>query len=132
MIIQTSCSELLVDTAIHNAKKALKRFTQLFKEVEWESSPPISLKLLQELKVNTHDEQYHKTIMIYDKYGNRAYLEYGDNWYIITGYRLDSSCNHCDEQCYPIFKVAIEKLNGKLIACDGGTTSCYYEWDKTK
>jgi len=130
-IIQTSCSELLVDTAIHDPEKALERFTKLFKALEWESSPPLTVELLEELK--KQQDERGLDILVYDAKGNRAALEYGDNGYISTlGYYFDSECNHGDELCYPIFYEAINRLNGELMACDGGGPECYYEWEAKK
>lgn len=122
-MIQSSCSELLVDTAIHDPVEAFAKFTTLMEKVGWESSPPLSLELLQQLK-----DKEEVDICIFDAHGNRAWLEYGDNGYIETGYRLDTRCNHCDGYAFPLFKVAIEKLQGELIACDGGSTHVYEEW----
>jgi hypothetical protein len=65
--------------------------------------------------------------MVYDRHGNYAKIEYGDNGYITTGYRFDSE-GECNLSCFPIFRKAIEKLNGMLIACDGGHTSLYEDW----
>ena len=128
-IIQTSCSELLVDTGIFDAKEAFKKFAKMFKELEWESSPPLSIELLESLKQG--DPYSSRTdISIYDGKGNYAALQYGDNGYITTGYRFDSECNHVNENCFPIFKAAIEKLNGELISCDGGSTEYYKDWEK--
>ncbi len=127
-IMQTSCSELLVDTRIFDEKKALEIFTKMFKELNWESSPPLSIELLKKLKETKDDYDTQPDVVIYDKKGNRAWLEYGDNGYITTGFRFDSRCNHVDSQCFPIFKEAIDKLRGELIACDGGSTDCYEEW----
>ena len=68
-------------------------------------------------------------ITIYDKEGNRAWLEYGDNGYLeFLGFRFDSHCNHCDSNCFPIFDKAMERLNGQLISCDGGSKGTFYEW----
>jgi hypothetical protein len=130
-IIQTSCSELLVDTGIYEPKDALKKLTQLFKDCQWESSPPLSLDMLEKLKESfDEDSGYdnHIEVLVYDKIGNRAWLEYGDNGYITTGYRFDSHCNQCDSLCFPIFKEAIERLNGEMTACDGGSKFHYDEW----
>jgi len=128
-IIQTSCSELLVDTAIHDPKEALERFNHLLDVLKWESSPPLTLELLQELK---EDAEERLRVVIYDAEGNRAMLQYGDNGYVTTGYRFDSCCNDGDDLCYPIFYEAINKLNGNLIFCDGGTGGGYYDWESRK
>ncbi len=128
MKFQTSCSELLVDTAIYKPKKALKIFSRMFKELEWECNPVLSLELLKQLEKANGDYEKEPEIVVYDRKGNRAYLQYGDNGYITTGYRFDSQCNQCDDRCFPIFKEAIEKLNGELIACDGGSTDYYEKW----
>jgi hypothetical protein len=134
-IIQTSCSELLVDTAIHDPAKAYEAITGLIKTCEWEASPPITVELLADMKKHNEAQRFDEKdpevpeVVIYDKYGNRAFLEYGNNGYIETlGYRFDSQCNHADDRCFPIFQKAIEKLNGTLIACDGGSTSDFYNW----
>jgi len=133
-IIQTSCSELLVDTAIHDPKIALERFTKLFKDLEWESSPPLTLEVLESIKKQSESspDEYGLAVTVYDSKGNRASLQYGDNGYVHTGYRFDSECNHGDELCYPIFYEAIERMNGELISCDGGDTNYYYEWESKK
>jgi len=123
MIIQTSCSELLVDTAIHNPVEAYERFSELFRVLEWETSPPLTIGLLEQLKQGEEMD-----IVVYDANGNRAALQYGNNGYITTGYRFDSRCNDWDQLCYPIFREAIEKLDGELICCDGGTTAGYENW----
>jgi len=125
MIIQTSCSELLVDTAIHDPVEAYERFSKLFRVLEWETSPPLTVELLDQLK---RDEDKKMDVVVYDTEGNRAALQYGDNGYITTGYRFDSRCNDWDKFCYPIFKEAIERLGGELICCDGGTTAGYEKW----
>ena len=132
MIFQTSCSELLVDTAIHDVEKAYKHFKKLFLLVEWESSPLLSIKVLEKLKRNDNYYGRDSDVIVYDKYGNRAYLEYGNNGYIDTGFRFDSRCSDGDERCFPIFEKAIENLNGKLISCDGGHKSGYEEWKERK
>jgi len=130
-IIQTSCSELLVDTAIHDPKEAFERFTELFKALEWETSPPLTVELLEAIKNMPEEEQ--QDIVVYDSEGNRATLEYGDNGYITTlGYRFDSHCNDWDVLCYPIFYEVINKLNGELISCDGGVTNGYKDWEASE
>jgi len=128
-IILSSCSELLVDTRIYDPEIAYERLTRFMEKNEMESSPPLSGDLLKRMKSeNEHyeredDESYEREeIVIYDKSGNRAWLEYGGNGYITTGFRFDSQCNDWDGKCYPIFKCAIDELDGELIACDGGTT----------
>ena len=126
-MIYTSCSELLVDTAIYEPENALKKFQELFEICGWECNPSLTLELLNELK-RENDGEKEPEVVVYDKKGNRAWLQYGDNGYITTGYRFDSQCNQCDSKCFPIFKEAIEKLNGELIACDGGCTSIYEKW----
>jgi len=126
-MIQTSCSELLVDTKIEDAGEALKKFSKLFKEVGWESSPPLTLTVLNELK-----DEHFPEVMVYDALGNRASLQYGDNGYQHTGFRLDSGCSDYDEKCYPIFQIAIKKLDGELISCDGGHTDGYETWAEGK
>jgi hypothetical protein len=123
-IIQTSCSELLVDTAIQDAQEALSTFSALFKELNWGCSPPLTLKNLKALQ----GEEEHEDIMVFDADGNRAYLQFGGNGYITTGYRFDSHCNHGDTQCYPIFKAAIDRLGAELHSCDGGTPEWYEFW----
>ena len=142
MITQTSCSELLVDTSIHNPEVAFARFTELFAALKWSSSPPLSIAVLAEIKANgeartarARAEDYDTYIptmqaLVFDALGNSCYLEYGDNGYLDTGFRFDSNCDHVDSKCFPIFKVAIERLGGKLIACDGGSTYCYEEWEE--
>ena len=128
-MIQTSCSELLVDTRIVDPKIAFDRFSKLFNEVGWESSPSLSVELLKQVKSESKSSSgTPQEVVVYDKFGNRAWLEFGDNAYTTTGYRFDSQGNHGDDQCYPIFKVAIEKLNGSLKAYDGGSTEGYEEW----
>jgi len=129
-IIQSSCSELLVDTRLVHPVDAYKRFTALFAELGWESSPPLTLELLEEIQksVNYNTGETQTEVTIYDAEGNRAWLEYGDNGYITTGYRFDSQCSDYDLSCYPIFRVAIERLHGQLISCDGGHKEGYEEW----
>lgn len=126
MIIQTSCSELLVDTAIHDPAEAFRRLSELFEVVRWESSPPLSVELLEQLKRDVDEKM---DVVVYDRHGNRAALQYGGNGYITTGYRFDSRCDDWNKLCYPIFREAIERLNGELICCDGGHTQGYEEWE---
>lgn len=132
-IIQTSCSELLVDTRIYDAKVAYERFSELFKEVGWESSPPLTQQLLEDLIKNEDERQKDDDIeqldiVVYDKNGSRAWVEYGENGYIVTGFRFDSHSGHEDTLCYSIFREAIRRLNGQIISCDGGSTEGYEEW----
>lgn len=125
-MIQSSCSELLVDTQIHDPLVAFNNFTKLFQTMQWESSPPLTVKLLKQLKRKGSD----RSVLVYDAFGNRCYLEYGNNGYISDlGYRLDSGCNHCDTRCFPMFKAAIEHMYGELHSCDGGSTQPYEEWE---
>lgn len=131
-IIQTSCSELLVDTAIRDPQEALDKFTHLLEVLGWESSPPLTLKLLEKMKEYNIDLDPDLNIIVYDAKGNRAALYYGNNGYVDCGYYLDSRCNHVDELCYPIFHEAIRMLNGRLIACDGGDTEYYRSWESKK
>jgi len=136
-MIQSSCSELLVDTQIHDLIEAYWKFKALFEKFNWESSPPLSIELLQELqeknKKREHDDNTEiPRIIVYDKDGNRAWLEYGYNGYITTGFRFDSHCNQCDNLCFPIFQKIIKELHGELIACDGGSTDIYEEWEFNK
>ena len=128
-IILSSCSELLVDTGIYDPEIAYERLTQFMEKNEMESSPPLSVDLLKHMKSENEryerelDESYEREeVTIYDKAGNRAWLEYGSNGYITTGFRFDSKCNDWDGKCYPIFKHAIDELSGGIISCDGGTT----------
>jgi len=128
-IILSSCSELLVDTRIYDPEIAYERLTQFMEKNEMESSPPLSVDLLKHMKSENEryecedDESYEREeVVIYDMSGNRAWLEYGGNGYITTGFRFDSQCNDWDGKCYPIFKHAIDELDGELMACDGGTT----------
>lgn len=51
-MIQTSRSELLVDTQIHDPGEALVKLTKLMQECEWESSPTLTLELLKDLKAH--------------------------------------------------------------------------------
>ena len=131
-MIQTSCSELLVDTQIHDPAEALRKISALMEACNWESSPPLTLKLLKSLKegVREYSGQDHSPeIVVYDKEGNRAWLEYGPNGYLdFLGYRFDSHCNQGDSACFPIFDKAIEVLQGQLIACDGGSTEIFNDW----
>lgn len=129
-LLQTSCSELLVDTSIHDPSVAYDKLTLLCKKYGWETSPPLTVTLLEELKKENEDyDEDRDEIVIYDKHGNRTWLEYGYNGYIHTGFRLDTQCSHCDVLSYPLFRVAIKELNGDLISCDGGSVEPYYEWE---
>lgn len=138
MIVQTSCSELLVDTDIHNAGEAFTKFRDVFDACEWSCSPELSMKLLQSMiDAHTHnrtlsnddwESQVTVSAEVYDAKGNRAALLYGDNGYYDSGFRFDSECSDGDVKCYPIFREAIERLHGKLVACDGGHTEMYEEW----
>lgn len=127
-IIQTSCSELLVDTAIHDPEVAFERFNPLFSELGWETSPPLTLALLQKIKRDADREGQDFDVTVFDAEGNRASLEYGGNGYITTGYRFDTNCNDWDVLCFPIFREAIERLGAELVACDGGGTGGYEKW----
>ena len=126
-MIQTSCSELLVDTAIHDPEGALAIFQKIFQRFGYESSPPLSLEVMEAKKEDNETVE----ITVYDKDGNRCWLEYGDNGYIDTlGYRFDSHCSDYDSGCYPIFKAIIEEAAGQLYSCDGGHTDGYEYWLK--
>ena len=138
-IIYTSCSELLVDTKITDPATAYDRFTKLFAELGWETSPPLSLNLLQRMhKANDNDPKDTvftepiPELVVYDRNGNRAWIEYGDNGYTTTGFRFDTHGNQCDEQAFPIFKEAIDRLDGSLEAYDGGSTQYYEDWTEGK
>ena len=132
-MIQTSCSELLVDTQLHDANTAYIQLSELFKQFSLEVNPKLSAELLRKIQ-NQSKEEYsdgHTEVIVFDKAGNRCWLEYGDNGYMQTGFRLDTHCNHGDEKCFPIFKIALNNLaNSELYACDGGGTSSYKEWSK--
>lgn len=130
-MIQTSCSELLVDTAIHDPEIAYNQFTRVAELFKWEFSPPLSVEILRDIK-DLGEKCGAIKLSVYDKDGNSAAVEYGSNGYLDTGFRFDSGCNDWDYHCYPIFKAAIEQLNGKLIACDGGTTQGYQDWKNGK
>jgi len=127
-MIQTSCSELLVDTTIYDPQVAFERFSALFAELNWETSPTLTIELLAALKAAGDQDIDGPPIAVYDRDGNRTSIEYGDNGYINTGFRFDSDCAHSDHKCYPIFKAAIERLGGEMRACDGGGTGYYEEW----
>ena len=132
MIIQTSCSELLVDTKLHDVNIAYKQIKMLFDKFELASDPLLSKELLKELKESC-EKEYRLEIMIYDKLGNRCWLEYGDNGYTETGFRFDTHCNHGDEKCFPIFKKALNNLKqSELEAYDGGSTDWYEKWEVEK
>jgi hypothetical protein len=128
-MIQTSCSELLVDTKIHDYQDAFVHFSKIAKLHNWEFSPPLSMEILQQIKKEGEGRHETTRLAVYDKDGNSAVIQYGDNGYLKTGFRFDSECNNWDEKCYPIFKIAINELNGELIACDGGSTDGYEDWE---
>lgn len=135
-MLQTSCSELLVDTHIDDPEKALGHFIVLFRDMGWEASPPLSLLALERVKGEwleynkdmDGDTPRPEEMFVYDAKGNYAWLEYGGNGYIETGFRLDSHCNDYDHNCYPLFRAAIDQLGAELIACDGGSKGAYDEW----
>ena len=132
-MFQNSCSELLVDTAIHSSKDAFEKFSHIAELFGWKFSPVLTVELLEALKADdNHENGGGMSIEVYDADENKAYIEYGSNGYIHTGFRFDSQCCHCDTRCFSFFEAAIEKLNGKLIACDGGSTYCYEEWKEEK
>jgi len=137
-IIQSSCSELLVDTRIFDAKEAYEKFIRMFNNFEWDTEPKLSFDLLKKLIEESELEEFpeHRTeIMVYDKDGNKAWIEYGNNGYIMTGFRFDSHCNHSDSQCFPIFWRALrefKKEDAELISCDGGSTELYEDWENGK
>lgn len=130
-IFQTSCSELLVDTGIDDVAEAYSTLTELFELVRWESSPPLSIELLEQLRLGWDEDGnlLYPEVVVYDRSGNRAWLQYGHNGYTTTGYRFDSQCNDWDSYCFPIFREAINSLAGKLEACDGGHLWGYNEWE---
>lgn len=130
-MIQTSCSELLVDTTIHDPEIAYNQFTRVAELFKWEFSPPLSIEILKEIKL-LGDSGDRIRLSVYDKGGNSAAIQYGSNGYINTGFRFDSDCNDWDRKCYPIFKIAMEHLDGNLIACDGGTVQGYKDWESGK
>ena len=128
-MIQTSCSELLVDTAIHDHQDAFIHFSKIAKLHNWEFSPPLTMDILKTIMIEGVDGRFETRLAVYDKHGNSAAIQYGENGYIKTGFRFDSECNHCDDKCFPIFKIAIDELGGELISCDGGSTGDYEEWE---
>jgi len=135
-IVQNSCSELLVDTRIYNVEEAFQEFSALFELCNWDCSPPLSKELLQTLKAEAEsidgEDRLREEVTVYDKNGNRAWVQYGDNGYITTGFRFDTDCNHHDVLCFPIFKKVIDFLDGELISLDGGSTYAYEEWDEER
>ena len=133
MIFQTSCSELLVDTAIHDPKVAYQRFSELFNRLGWETSPPLSIAVLRHIRSRSkRSKPQNYEVIVYDSNGNSAWIEYGGNGYITTGFRFDSHGNDWNSRYYPIFRQAIEDLEGKLISCDGGNTAGYEGWLERK
>ena len=131
-MIQTSCSELLVDTSIHDYQDAFVHFSKIAKLHNWEFSPPLTMDILRQIKTEGEDGHNKTRLAVYDKEGNSTVIQYGNNGYIHTGFRFDSECSHYDERCFPIFKIAIDELGGELIACDGGSTGDYEEWESGK
>jgi hypothetical protein len=129
---------LLVDTAIHDPGQAYKKISKLMEICDWESSPKLSVELLDQLKKERLSQRYDDpdipplpVIVIYDKDGNRCFLEYGPNGYSDTlGYRFETLCNHGDTRTYPLFKRAIEILEGELLSFDGGGDESYREWER--
>ena len=134
-MIQTSCSELLIDTQLHDVNIAYIQLSKLFKKFGLEVNPKLSAELLRKIQ-NQSKKEYsgsHTEVIVFDKLGNRCWLEYGDNGYMQTGFRLDTHCNQGDEKCFLIFKIALDNLaNSELYSCDGGDTVCYEEWEKNK
>jgi hypothetical protein len=134
MMLQTSCSELLVDTRIHDPEEALARLTALFAKHGWDSSPPLTLEVLREVKARTQEEReardtFNQGVFIYDSHGNGAWLEYASG-YLPTGYHLCTHHCHHNASFFPLMKVIVDELAGKLVACDGGSTKPYEEWEK--
>jgi len=141
-MIQTSCSELLVDTKLHDVDIAYKQLKMLFEKFEIASDPLLSAELLRKLKDNSskeckdnsskeYDDREDFEVIVYDKFGNRCWLEYGYNGYVDTGFRLDTHCSHGDERCFPIFKTSLDNLKqSELYTHDGGSEVPYEEWKK--
>ena len=132
-MFQSSCSELLVDTKIEDPAEFLAYMQHKMEIFAWEVSPPLKLEDLEQMQKIDESENYDESEflprpIVYDSSGNRAYIEYGNNGYIHTGFRLDSSCNHGDHYCFPLFKELADD-GGEVIACDGGSTECYDEWE---
>jgi hypothetical protein len=142
-IIQTSCSELLVDTRVYDPEVAFEQISELFKEHGFSSEPQLSVELLKDMKRAAEEDASSRDqdmedytdetirVFIYDSYGNRCALEYGDNGYGMKGYRFDSQNNDGDEKCYPIFSSVLSSIKtSTLIAEDGGHIEGYREWEK--
>jgi len=128
-MFQSSCSELLVDTNIHDPQLAFEKFTRISKLRRWECSPTMTIELLVAMKASPDDSL---KIGIYNADGNLATLEYGDNGYIHTGFRVDSGCNHSDRNTFPILDDVLQGVDGaELIACDGGSTGAFEDWKES-
>lgn len=113
---------------------AYKQLKMLFEKFKIASDPPLSIELLKKLKKNSlkeYKDHENFEIIVYDKFGNRCWLEYGYNGYTHTGFRLDTHCNHGDTRCFPIFKVSLDNLKqSKLYSWDGGSTTGYEKWEE--
>jgi hypothetical protein len=122
-IIQTSCSELLVDTRVSDPQKAYARFSKLFEKVGWFTTPELTLETLTQLK-----EKKLERIVIEDPMNKgQAHLLYSDDDDVTVGYIIEGDWDY-DEKAYPIFKTATEKMGGTLKTYDGGHAEGYEDW----
>jgi hypothetical protein len=133
MILQTSCSELLVDTRIHDPEEAFTRFRALFAKHGWESSPPLTLELLKRVKAEGDwDAPTWKVepveVVVSDQRGNRAWLVYDHTGNPESGFRLGTNHMLADERCFPLLKVMAEEFATRVVD-DGATTRYYEEWE---
>jgi len=114
---------------VYDPEVAFEQISELFKEHGFASEPQLSVKLLKDMKKAAEDDEsramddYAEVTIkafVYDSYGNRCALEYGENGYGMKGYRFDSQCSDGDEKCYPIFSSVLSGIKtSTLIAEDG-------------
>ena len=128
MIVQTSCSELLVDTRITDAATAYTVLTELAKKMGWEFSPPLTVEELEALKEEKDYCEDDNSVEIFARKGENATLLYGDNGYAEHGYYIEAEGDYYNPS-YHILKGILDNIQqATLLAYDGGSTVSFDDW----